>query len=289
MRISFLILLLLSPIINFSQSAIIELPYNNSENIVWNGGEKEYFSENWKTPVVTNVSVPTLMVFEPEKSISTGTAVIIAPGGGLYAHSIESEGLKVAQWLNEKGITAFVLKYRLMPTAEDGVKEFGDQLKSGFPDTLSTVYNYAIADGLNAVKHVRKHAATYGIDTNKIGFMGFSAGGAITMGVAYNYDKTSKPNFLVPVYAWTDIFDVEVPKDNAPPLFAVCASNDGLGLAPGTIEIYNSWYNAKKSVSMVMYAKGNHGFGMRTKNLPSDTWIDRFYEWALSQKLVTVI
>ncbi len=89
---------------------IIALPTTNGEHINWENSEKEYFSEIWETQVVTNVSKPTIRVFRPSNETNTGTSVIVAPGGGLYAHSINSEGNDVGKWLSEKGITAFVLK-----------------------------------------------------------------------------------------------------------------------------------------------------------------------------------
>src|SRR5215216_6584591 len=92
-----------------------------SEN--WTHQEKEYFSPIWNTQVVTNVSRPTLTAYVAPPEVATGTAVVICPGGGFHALSINSEGVDVAKWLNAKGVTAFVLKYRLVPTGDDGVKE----------------------------------------------------------------------------------------------------------------------------------------------------------------------
>ncbi|UJH66837.1 alpha/beta hydrolase [Allomuricauda sp. SCSIO 65647] len=270
---------------SFSQE-IIELPNGNTEDIVWENDEKEYFSTIWQTQVVTNVSVPTIQVFRPSEATNNGTAVIVAPGGGLYALSINSEGNDVAKWLNEKGITAFVLKYRLVPTGEDGVGEIS-QLSMSDPkkigEEVAKVIPISIQDGLNAIAHVRENAATYGVNPNKIGFMGFSAGGAVTMGVAYNYNEKSKPNFLVPVYAWTDVMAVQTPKSDVPPMVIICATDDPLGLAKGSVELYNSMLKANKPVALHMYAKGGHGFGMKKQNLPSDQWIERFYEWSVAQ------
>lgn len=269
---------------------IVKLPNEEGPPIEWKTPENQYFSNIWGVDVVTNVSEPSMQVFRPKDDINTGTSVIIAPGGGLFALSINSEGNDVAKWLNEKGITAFVLKYRLVPTGKDGVAEIENEAPKEpekFMERVHTVLPYSIKDGLNAIKHVRDNATTYGIDPNKIGFMGFSAGGAVTVGVAYNYTEESKPNFLVPVYYWSDVVPLEKPKDDAPPLFLVCASDDPLGLAAGTIALYSSWLEAKKSVALQMYSKGGHGFGMRKQGLPSDTWIERFYEWSKTQNLVS--
>lgn len=267
---------------------IVQLPMGNAEGITWEGKEKEYYSPIWYTQVVTNVSVPTMQVFRPSEENNTGTAVIVAPGGGLYALSINSEGNDVAKWLNEKGITAFVLKYRLVPTGEDGVAEI-TQLSTSNPDKIredvAKVIPISIQDGLNAIAHVRQNAVEYGIDPNKIGFMGFSAGGAVTMGVAYNYAEENRPDFLVPVYPWTDAMPVQQPKPDAPPMIIICATDDPLGLAKGSVELYKSMLDAQKPVALHMYAKGGHGFGMRKQGLPSDSWIERFYEWSVAQGL----
>ena len=266
----------------------IELPFEPPNNILWEGGEKQFHSKDWDTEVITNVSTPTLTLYKPEPHLNNGTCVIIAPGGGLFALSIESEGNQVAKWLNKKGITALVLKYRLVPTGSDGVAEI-TQLSQNNPakigEEVGKVIPYSISDGLEAVKYVRLNAKALEIDPNKIGFMGFSAGGAVTMGVAYNYAEISRPDFLVPVYAWTDVMPVKNPKKDAPPMIVICSSDDPLGLAAGSVQLYNSWYQAKLNVALHMYSQGGHGFGMRKKNLPSDSWIDRFYEWSVAEGL----
>ncbi|MEA1787424.1 alpha/beta hydrolase [Arenibacter sp. GZD96] len=274
-------LLLLCTAISWSQE-IIQLPYKPSSTVSWEGSEKSYYSDIWQTQVVTNVSVPTMEVFRPNAEEANGTAVIIAPGGGLYALSINSEGNDVAKWLNKKGITAFVLKYRLYPTGADGVKEITEAGASVITN-VKPILPLAVEDGLKTIAEVRANAALYNIDPNKIGFMGFSAGGAVTMGVALQATKENRPNFIVPVYPWmTVVGDYEVPQD-APPMLVICASDDPLDLAAPSASLYAAWLQAGKPVGMHMYAKGGHGFGMRKQNLPSDKWIERFYEWSLAE------
>lgn len=267
---------------------IIEIPHEKATETTWQGGEKAYFSNLWSTEVVTNVSVPTMQVFRPENP--NGTAVIVAPGGGLYALSITSEGNAVAEWLSQRGITAFVLKYRLVPTGEDGVQEITDDATKNLQrmvDRVNKVMPYSIADGLAAVKYVRENASKFNIDSNKIGFMGFSAGGAVTMGVAYNNEKINRPDFLMPVYPWTSVYPVQEVPEDAPPMLVICATDDPLELAPGSIELYSSWLKAKKPVALQMFSKGGHGFGMRNQGLPSDKWIERFHDWAIAEGLIT--
>lgn len=267
-----------------SAQEVIQLPHENPADVKWTGGEKAYFSDIWNTEVVTNVSTPSMQAFIPDNP--NGTAVIIAPGGGLYALSIESEGNMVANWLKERGIAAFVLKYRLVPSEDDGVKELmqdGQNNQGEIARKVGAVIPFSVQDGLAAINHVRTNASEYGIDPAKIGFMGFSAGGAVTMGVGYNYTESTRPDYLVPVYPWTDAQPVQDVPATAPPMLVICANDDPLGLAKGSTALYESWREAGKPAGLHMYAKGGHGFGMRPQGLPSDTWIQRFHDWAVAE------
>ena len=265
----------------------MEIPFTKATNVVWEGESKTYFSNIWQTQVVTNVSSPTMEVFRPERP--NGTAVIVAPGGGLYALSIENEGKQVAKWLNTKGITAFVLQYRLVPTGEDGVLEITNEAASDpsrIGERVAPVMPYSVADGLSAIAYVRQYSKSLNVDPKKIGFMGFSAGGAVTMGVVYNFNESDRPDFIVPVYPWTTAMPVQKAPDNAPPMLLVCASDDPLGLASGSVALYNSWLKTGQTVGLHMYAKGGHGFGMKKQGLPSDSWIERFYDWSIAEGIV---
>jgi len=279
MRNASLLFLAFLFIIPIMAQKTIKVPVTEKdETVEWAKKEKDYFSEIWQTQVVTNVSKPTMEVFKPKAANNTGAAVVICPGGGLYALSINSEGNEVAKWLAERGVTAFVLKYRLVPTGEDGTADLNTDgarviIKAGNLLPLS------ISDGLNAIEYVRSNAAKYGIDPSKIGIMGFSAGGSVTMGVTYNYEEKNKPNFIVPVYAWMDILPMSPAPKDAGPIFVVCATDDPLNLAPASVNLYNAWLKEGKSAALHMYSKGGHGFGMRKQNLPSDQWIERFGEW----------
>ena len=261
---------------------IIKLPYDNTEEIKWIGDEEDYHSTDWDTRVITNVSQPTMIVYKPRKEINTGVSIIIGPGGGMYAHSIDSEGNWVAKWLVKKGVTVFVLKYRLVPYNGDAAKAFNDSNENIIKKAKSLL-NFAVADGLEAVNYVRNHSYELEINKNKIGFMGFSAGAAVALGVAFKADKIQMPSFIVPVYAWMTIMDDYSVPENAPPMLVVCASDDPLGLAPMSIDLYSNWLSAGKSSALHMYSKGGHGFGLRTQNLASDKWIDRCYEWMIDE------
>jgi len=243
--------------------------------------EKEYFSKIWNTEVVSNVTKPSLMVFKPTAALRKGTAVVICPGGGFMALSIASEGTDVAKYLAARGVTAFVLKYRLAHTGEDATQEFTALIadRQKFMDFVGKDIPLAIADGLAAVTYVRQHASEWGVSPDRVGIVGFSAGGAVTAGVAFQYAPEGRPAFVAPIYAGGERFnDATVPAD-APPMFVVAATDDQLGLAPASVALYQKWTEAHKSAELHMYAKGGHGFGMRKQNLPTDHWIDRFADW----------
>jgi len=243
--------------------------------------EKQYFSNIWKTEVVTNVTKPTLTVFKPTPWTANGTAVVVCPGGGFMALSINSEGNDVAKYLAAKGVTAFVLKYRVAHTGEDATQEFtaliGNRQK--FQETVGNVIPLSIADGIAAVAYVRQHASEYGVSPDRVGIIGFSAGGTVATGAAIEYKPESRPAFAAPVYPATSQFKGSSVPADAPPMFIVAATDDQLGLAPDSIGLYQAWTAAGKSAELHMYAKGGHGFGARKQNIPTDTWLDRFADW----------
>ena len=259
---------------------IVHLPLGEvPSSLSWDNEEKQYHSNIWLTEVVTNVSKPSMRVFRPAEGQSNGTAVIICPGGGLYALSIESEGNQVAQWLADRGVTAFVLRYRLVPTGDDGVKDISTAGGPVVMKKAGEVLPIATRDGLNAIQHVRTNAETYGVRKDRIGIMGFSAGGAVTMNATYNYNAENRPDFIGPVYAWMDVVPSQDPPSDAPPMFVLCAGDDPLNLAPASVKLYSQWLEKGINTELHMYSKGGHGFGMRQQNLPSDHWIERFGEW----------
>ncbi len=247
----------------------------------WKTAERQYFSPIWQTEVITNVSVPTLTAYLPDPSVANGTALVIAPGGGYHALSINSEGIGVAEWCVKNGIAAFVLKYRLVPTGEDGVAEFmqgvGDREK--FMNSVGPVIPLAIADGKAAIEYVRSHATEYAVKPDRIGIMGFSAGGTVVGGVVYDHTAANRPDFAVPIYsALQPVGDTKVPED-AMPLFIAVTSDDVFGFQKQSTELYLQWNSAGKPVELHIYEKGGHGFGAKKQGLPSDKWLDAFGEW----------
>jgi acetyl esterase/lipase len=144
----------------------------------------------------------------------------------------------------------------------------------------------ALQDGLAAMKYVRQHAADYKIDPNKIGFMGFSAGGTVTMSVVYSATDESRPNFIAAIYPYEHaIIGSAVPSAKTP-IFITAASDDNLGLATHSVNIYLKWLAAKQPAELHMYERGMHGFGINKQNIPTDTWIERFGDWLQLQALL---
>ncbi len=156
-----------------------------------NWTQKERMVEN--TPVgnvIFNVVTPTLTVYLPPRSKATGTGVIIAPGGAFVALTISLEGIDLARWLQDKGIAAFVLKYRIMEKRQEGIPRMN----------MDEAGKYGIADGIQALKVVRQRAAEWGISPDRVGFMGFSAGAMVTSGALLQEDAAARPNFAAPIY-----------------------------------------------------------------------------------------
>jgi lysophospholipase L1-like esterase/dienelactone hydrolase len=251
-----------------------------SENWTWS--EQSNSKNMFNTEVIYNVSQPTLTAYLPPKDLATGTAIIVAPGGAFHTLSINSEGVDVAKWLNSKGIAAFVLKYRVARSfTDDPVKELaakmGDFKK--LDEENAPIIPMAMQDGLAAMKYVREHAQEMDITPNKIGFMGLSAGGTLTMSVVYNANDSNRPNFVAPIYAYEPaIIGSSIPKEKTP-IFVAVAGDDQLGMMPMSINIYKKWFDAKQPSELHIYEKGGHGFGMRKQNLPTDMWYERFGEW----------
>lgn len=244
----------------------------------WTHQEQENFNELWQTQVVFNVVSPTLTVFRPEQP--NGTAIVICPGGGFHALSINSEGVDVARWLAAKGVTAFVLKYRLIHCeTDDPAKEMSEKPQEEFGRAVLPIAKLALADGQAAMSYVRSHATEYQLDPKRIGIIGFSAGGTVAASVGFDYTPETRPDFMAPIYLarhWVP--EAAVPED-APPAFILAATDDDIGLAPHSVSLYNDWVAAGKSAELHLYSTGGHGFGMRTQGLPSDRWIELFWEW----------
>jgi acetyl esterase/lipase len=267
-------------------------------------------SENWKVPesmtnrgggrVATNVSDPTLTVFLPNTTKSNGAAIVVAPGGALQALSLDSEGTRVAEWLNSKGIAAFVLKYRLRQQQPGSTNAVGPPPTGGMPRpeltivkgnanpapgnaVLDEVLRMGVADAQQALRLVRKNATEWHIDPKRVGLMGFSAGGGVSVGAVLANEPGASADFLISVYG-PSLQDVNVPA-NAPPLFVAVGSNH-FNVTNGCLALFAEWKKAGKPAEIHVYDQVNGGFAMSKRGLPVDTWPDRMLGWMQLHKLL---
>jgi acetyl esterase/lipase len=242
--------------------------------------------------IVRNVTVPTLTVFPAKSANRSKTAVIVAPGGGFRVLAIDEEGYPVAEWFSQHGITAIVLKYRLAFTPGTD-QEFAPNLlappvprptngalpPSALPEEAQ---KYGIADGIQAIKVVRANAAKWGIDTDKIVFVGFSAGGVVTSGTMLAENAAERPNFVAPIYGAPFGAIPNIPT-GTPPAFLAVAEDDPLAAAP-VLKFFDALRAAKLSPELHVYRSGKHGFSMSQRGT-SDHWIDELYWWMESYGL----
>ncbi len=273
-------------------------------------------SESWTLPevtttspagdrTITNVSDPTMTVFLPAAATATGTAVVVAPGGALRLLGWDNEGVKVAQWLNSKGIAALVLKYRTLQTMPASGRGRGAQPPGGVavtgagprkeleirngnanpePDDpgLREVLHMGIADAQQALRLARRNAEAWRIDPARVGIMGFSAGGGIAVGTALAERSDASPDFLVSLYG-PSLQDVNVPA-HAPPLFIAVGSSH-FNVTNGCLALFAAWKAAGKPAEIHVYDQVSAGFGMTKRGLPVDSWNDRLFEWLIARKL----
>jgi acetyl esterase/lipase len=281
-----IVLLLITKMVSAQQMTVRLYEGNapGSENWTWK--EEVNNKNSLKVMTVYNVVHPTLTVFSPDPSISNGTAIIVCPGGGFHFLAIDHEGSTIAKRLVEQGITVFVLKYRLVHVLSDN--PFDDMLqatdKKAWDDESLPIIPLAIADGRQAIRYVRAHAAEYKVNADRIGIMGFSAGGLVAAATAFNYDRYSRPDFVAPVYA--DIPDRILGSvlPDAPPLYLACAQDDEFGFITHAINMYSKWYTAKRPVEMHLFSKGGHGFGVGDPANTTHNWLDQFIQWLKMQR-----
>ena len=243
--------------------------------------------------MLRNTSDPTLSVFKPAKP--NGVGIIVVPGGGWSLLAWTHEGTDVVKWLTAKGYTCFLLKYRVRatPPTQEGydaeMMEIYSKIdltrtaKTAFrsmreiidPPDIRVARDAAADDGRRAIAIVRERAAEWGLDKDKLGMLGFSAGAFLTADVAMD-PRAEQLAFIAPIYGG-ETLGRPVPAD-APPLFTALAQNDAL-LYRVVEGLYSDWTDAGRSAEMHIYRRGEHGFGMVKQGFPSDGWTRLFEEW----------
>jgi len=254
-------------------------------------------SEQWKQKETTlgsgpmqrivNVTTPTLTAYLPDPAKATGTAVIIAPGGGFIFLGTDTH--EIAEWLADRGLAAFVLKYRTAQLEgrneaqlnQSGGARFGAQLRDHA--LIAEDGKYGIADGIQAIKVVRAHSAEWGVSPDRIVFMGFSAGGMITEYTAIQPDVSARPNYAASIYG-APFPDVPPLPKGVPPFFMEMAQDDNLA-GPQIVAFYDALKAAGYKPEFHIYNHGGHGWGMRKQGTTSDHWIEEFYWWLEAQGL----
>ncbi|WP_457427332.1 alpha/beta hydrolase [Roseateles sp. P5_E7] len=244
-------------------------------------------AEAWHTQYgsrfARNVTVATLTPFLPDPAKASGAAVVVAPGGGFMSLSMDNEGWDVARALADKGVAAFVLKYRLNQTPAD-LQENEKAMRERFagntppprPDPEKMMAGLApqIADARAAFALIRKRSAEWKVDPKRIGMLGFSAGAMLTLATTTN-GEDAKPAFIGNIYG--PLAPIAAPAD-APPLFVALAADDPF-FANSGYGIIDSWKAAKRPVEFHLYEQGGHGFGMYPKETTSTGWFDAFARW----------
>lgn len=300
-KVKFLISFFSLGFIGFSASSQDEV-FNLWEKEIPGAINAENYEEEYNTDAdgniigIRKVSTPILSLFSPEEGEANGTAVLVLPGGG-YSHlSIEKEGNKVARWLNELGITAFVLKYRL---PSDEIMEN----KSLAP----------LADAQQAVRTLRKNAEKWNLDPNKIGVIGFSAGGHLAASLSTRYDEktnseneeiNARPDFSILIYPVISMHDSLTHKgsqesllgkeasaatindfsnenlvnEHTPPTFLVHATDDHAVPVENSLHYYTALKDNNVPVELHIYEDGGHGFGMGNKGT-NKTWPETLQKW----------
>jgi len=243
---------------------------------------------------VSNVSDPTLTVFLPDPANATGAAIVIAPGGALRLLALDNEGARVAEWLNSRGIAAFVLKYRTLQASPAGARggatgprqelEIRNANANPEPDNaaLAEVLRMSVADAQQALKLVRRNSASWRVDPARVGIMGFSAGGGVAIGTALAERSDASPDFLISLYG-PSLMDVNVPA-NAPPLFIAVGATH-FNVTNGCLALFAAWKAAGKPAELHIYDQVSAGFGMSKRGLPVDNWIDRLHDWLVARKI----
>lgn len=248
--------------------------------------------EQTNETLIFNVSEPTLEVFHPVPDKASGTAVIIAPGGGFVALAYEQGGIAIAKRLAKAGITAVLLKYRTIKSSGDPM-QIPDVHQAEMDMLLARVETatpadvpvfagepLALEDGKRAIEIVREHASNWGIDSDRIGMLGLSAGAFIAIDLAVGQEKF-RPDFIGLLYGG---LRGPVPAD-APPAFIAAAADDEL-LPTDSVSIFSSWRAAGAPAELHMYEKGGHGFDLRAKGTTSDEWFNQFIKWMKARELL---
>jgi acetyl esterase/lipase len=238
---------------------------------------------------VRNVVNPTLIPVLPDPAKATGAAMIVAPGGAFRFLSIDAEGYRVARWLADHGVAAFVLKYRTVATPRDpagymaAMSAFMRDLPRDESKPLDATPE-AVEDGQAAVRLIRQRASEWRIDPKRVGFIGFSAGAMTTLGVGLAPDAAARPDFIAPIYPPMMARPV---LPDAPPMFLAIALDDPLFAKGRSLGLIDSWRQAGRPLEVHLYEKGGHGFSFNPSFHASSLYLDELFAWLKDRGIIS--
>jgi acetyl esterase/lipase len=254
----------------------------------WSGPEEEADAEIpnvGKVHVVTNVTIPTVTVFRPAPGRANGAAMLVLPGGAFRALAWDLDGTEVAQWLAARGITAFVLRYRVRPPGPSAPS--GAETLDAFLLRTRTARDIAVADARQALRLIRSNAGAYRIKADRVGAIGASAGAMTVIDLALATDVAARPNFAVSASGAAP--PEAGPAAAAPPLFIVAAQDDPQVPVARSTELYERWTRSGRAAELHLYEKGGHGFGLRHRGQPADQWPQALEAWLAARGLATPV
>ncbi|MEO8236983.1 MAG: alpha/beta hydrolase [Flavobacterium sp.] len=287
----------------FSQSKVIDLWNGKVPGSIKNPNYKQIIDSAYYIKL-RNISKPTIEVYPASAGNNSGTAVVVCPGGGYYGVSFISEGVEIAKWLNQLGITAVVLHYRLPDDAIMKNKSIGP-----------------MQDGQEAIRIVRRHAKEWGINPDKIGIMGFSAGGHLASTISTHFDEkvyeskdttSARPDFSLLIYPVISMDssithggsrenllgknpspemikhfsnDLQV-TGKTPPAFMVHSIDDGAVPVENSMEYALAMKKNHIPCELHIYERGGHGYGLGRSNGTESTWTEACSKWLKVRGLI---
>lgn len=231
-----------------------------------------------------NVTQPSVTVVRPAPGRATGAAMIILPGGGFNSLIWDLEGTEIATYLAERGVTAFILKYRVRePTPEQFAEFYREPTGARLMVILAQNVDEATQDALQTVRYVRANARRFDIDPSRVGMIGFSAGAITTLRVLHSADDPSRPNIAAAAYG----FDTEQSAPAvAPPLFLAHSRDDAVIPAGASEAVAGAWRSAGAPVELHVYETGNHAFGLGLPGTESAAFAGQFEAWLRQQSFL---